>query len=84
MALFRVVAPCRLVLSLPMFQRSFALMMETVTTTETSVNLYQHTRCYSLEDSHLHTHRHENSNPTEELLFVQAGGAHSCQWALKG
>jgi hypothetical protein len=27
---------------------------------ETLVQLYQTTRCYNAEDSHLHTHRREN------------------------
>jgi hypothetical protein len=37
-----------------------ALMMEAARTSETLVNLYQTTRCYNPEDSHLHTHRREN------------------------
>jgi hypothetical protein len=36
-----------------------ALMMEAASTSETSVN-YQTTRRDNSEDSHLHTHRHEN------------------------
>jgi hypothetical protein len=51
-----------------MFQRSLqppssgliALMMETARTSETLVNLYQTTRRYNPEDSHLRTHRREN------------------------
>jgi hypothetical protein len=35
-------------------------MMEAVSTSETSVNLYQTTRCNIPEDSHLHTRRREN------------------------
>jgi hypothetical protein len=35
-------------------------MMETASTSETSVNLYQTTRRNSPEDSHLHTRRREN------------------------
>jgi hypothetical protein len=35
-------------------------MMETVQTTETLVNLHQSTRRDNPEDSHLHTHLHEN------------------------
>jgi hypothetical protein len=35
-------------------------MMEAVSTSETSVNFYETTRRNILEDSHLHTHRHEN------------------------
>jgi hypothetical protein len=33
---------------------------ESATTSETSVNLYQTTRCNNPEDSHLHTRRLEN------------------------
>jgi hypothetical protein len=32
------------------------LMMEPTSTSETSVNFYQTTRCNNPEDSHLHTH----------------------------
>jgi hypothetical protein len=35
----------------------FALMMEAVQTSETSVNSHQSTRRYNPEDSHLHSHR---------------------------
>jgi hypothetical protein len=35
-------------------------MMETASTSETSANFYQTTRRYNPEDSHFHTHRHEN------------------------
>jgi hypothetical protein len=34
--------------------------MEAVSTSETLVNLYKTTQCYIREDSHLHTHCHEN------------------------
>jgi hypothetical protein len=34
-------------------------MMEAGRTSE-AVNLYQTARCYNPEDSHLHTHHHEN------------------------
>jgi hypothetical protein len=36
------------------------LMMEAVTTSETSVNIYQSTRRYNPEGSHLCKHRREN------------------------
>jgi hypothetical protein len=36
-----------------------AMMMETASTSEKSVNYYQTTRRYNPEDSHLHTHRSE-------------------------
>jgi hypothetical protein len=35
-------------------------MMEAARTSETLVQLYQTTRRYNPEDSHLHTHRREN------------------------
>jgi hypothetical protein len=38
-----------------------ALMMEAASTTEKPVNFYQTTRCNNPEDSHLHTHRRENT-----------------------
>jgi hypothetical protein len=37
-----------------------ALMMEAARTSETSVNFYQTTRRYNVEDSHLRTNRREN------------------------
>jgi hypothetical protein len=37
-----------------------ALMMEAARTSETLVNVYQTTRRYNLEDSHLRTNRREN------------------------
>jgi hypothetical protein len=37
-----------------------ALMMEVAITSETSVNVYQTTRCNNPEDSHLHTRRRDN------------------------
>jgi hypothetical protein len=37
-----------------------ALMVEAARASETLVKLYQTTRCYNPEDSHLHTHRREN------------------------
>jgi hypothetical protein len=37
-----------------------ALMMEAASTSETSVNVFQTTRRYNPEDSHLHTRRLEN------------------------
>jgi hypothetical protein len=44
-----------------------ALMMEAVSTSETSVNFYQTTRHSSQKTaSHLHTCHHENLNLTEE------------------
>jgi hypothetical protein len=37
-----------------------AMMMEAVSTFETSVNIYQNAWCNIPEDSHLHIRRHEN------------------------
>jgi hypothetical protein len=42
------------------FWAIIALMMEAARTSETLVQLYQTTRCYNPEDSHIHTHRREN------------------------
>jgi hypothetical protein len=39
---------------------AIALMMEAVSTSETSVNSYLSTRRYNPEGSHLHSHRREN------------------------
>jgi hypothetical protein len=53
-AVFWVVAPCSLAVSL-----LIALMMEATRTSETLINLYQTTRRYN-PDSHLRAHRREN------------------------
>jgi hypothetical protein len=49
-----------------------AVMMEAASTSETSVNFYQTTRGNNPEDSHLHTHHHENlkSQIYSELRLV--------------
>jgi hypothetical protein len=39
---------------------AIALLMEAARTSETLVNFYQTTWHYNPEDSHLHTHCHEN------------------------
>jgi hypothetical protein len=64
MAVFWIVVPCSVV---EVYQRfrgpcclHHQLMMEAAKTSETLVNFYQTTRHCNLEDSHLHTHRHEN------------------------
>jgi hypothetical protein len=54
MAVFWDVPPCYLV------KRSIALMMEALSFSETSVNIYQTTRCNYPEDNHIHTRRREN------------------------
>jgi hypothetical protein len=50
-----------------------ALMMEAASTSETSVNFYQTTRCNTPEDSHLHTRSHEKlkSHQLQEMFEVQ-------------
>jgi hypothetical protein len=71
MAVFWVVPPCSLVDVYKRFRGScclhhqgdgllIALMMEAARTSETLVNIYQTTRRYNPEDSHLLTHRREN------------------------
>jgi hypothetical protein len=64
MAVFWVVAPCSLVevtnVSEVLAASITALMMEAARTSETLVNVYQTTRRYNPEDSHLRTHRREN------------------------
>lgn len=47
------------VLTLTIFTVIIALMMQAVGTPETSVNIYQITRCNMPEDSHLHNLRRE-------------------------
>jgi hypothetical protein len=44
------------------------LMMEAASTSETSVNFYQTTRCNIPEDSRLHTRRRENLNSHDALI----------------
>jgi hypothetical protein len=46
-----------------------ALMMEAESTSVTSVNVYQTTRRYNPEDSHLHTRLRENLKSHQFLLF---------------
>jgi hypothetical protein len=45
-------------------------MMEAVRTSETSVNSYQFIWRYNPEDSHLHSHRHENPKACTILSFL--------------
>jgi hypothetical protein len=45
------------------------LMMEAVSSSKTSVNIYQTTRCYIPEDSNLHNLRREKQNPTNNLIW---------------
>jgi hypothetical protein len=64
MAVFWVVAPCGVVEVSRRFRGACclhqALIMDTASTSETSVNFYQTTRRNNLEDSHLHIRRREN------------------------
>jgi hypothetical protein len=62
MAVFWVVAPCRLVEVFSEVLAAFiiALMMEAASTSEMSVNFYQTTQRYNPEDSHLLTCHREN------------------------
>jgi hypothetical protein len=46
--------------------------MEAVQTTETLVNSYQSTRRYNPEDSHLHSHRHENLKSYLATMEIRA------------
>jgi hypothetical protein len=83
MAVFWVVAPCRLVEVYRRFRDAsclyhqgddrpasiIALMMEAASTSETSVNFYQTTRRYNPEDSHLHTRRRENLKSYNTMLI---------------
>jgi hypothetical protein len=64
MTVFWDVAPCTLVEIYWCFRGAcclhlIALMMEVASTSDTSVNFYQTTRCNISEDSHLHTCRCE-------------------------
>jgi hypothetical protein len=50
-----------------------SLMIETVSTSETSVHSNQTTRRYISQDSELHTRRHENMK-SHKLMFVMVTG----------
>jgi hypothetical protein len=49
--------------------RTTQLLMEAVSTSETSVNLYETTRRDIPEDSHLHTRRRENLKSHKEHVW---------------
>jgi hypothetical protein len=57
-AVFWVVPPCLVEVNRrfrgPCFLHKGILMIKAESTSETSVNLYQTTRCYNLEDNHLY------------------------------
>jgi hypothetical protein len=65
MAVFWVVASCRLVRVYQCFSGLYCFHHQDDETSETLMNSYQSTRRYNPEDSHLHSHRRENlkSNP---------------------
>jgi hypothetical protein len=46
------------------------MMMEAVQTSETLANSYQSSRCYNPEDSHLHTHHHENLKSCPRTVYI--------------
>jgi hypothetical protein len=49
------------------------MMMEAVSTSETPVNLYETVGHNISEDSHLHTHNHENLKPHSENQVEKMG-----------
>jgi hypothetical protein len=74
MAVFWIVAPCSLAEVYRRSRGAIALMMEAERTSETFVNVYQTTRRYKPEDSHLLTQRRENLksyNVIYTLLFIK-------------
>jgi hypothetical protein len=94
MIIFWVLVPCRLVGTCQRFGETcclhlqgwcweawvlIALVMEAASTSETSVNFNQTTRCYNPEDSHLHTKKWQDSRSPDRNLDpgpseYQAGG----------
>jgi hypothetical protein len=58
------------VLSASIITTISALMMKAVSTSETSVNLYQTTRRNNPENSHLHTRRRENLKSHKQRGFA--------------
>jgi hypothetical protein len=67
MAIFWVVAPCTYCL-----HHQGALIMEAASTSETLVKIYQITRRYNPEDSHLHTHRRKNLKSYLEITLFRS------------
>jgi hypothetical protein len=53
--------------------RAIALMMEAVSSSETSVNFYQTTRRNIPEDSHLHSESEQSNSTGRELILYSAG-----------
>jgi hypothetical protein len=51
-----------------------ALMMEAARTSETLVNIYQTTRRYNPEDSHIRTHRRENLKSYMRKVIMEWAG----------
>jgi hypothetical protein len=54
-----------------------AMMMKAASTSETSVNIYQTTRCNIQEGSHLHTHRCENLKSHRYVRIIVTDGSES-------
>jgi hypothetical protein len=77
MTVFWVVAPCSLV-------EVFALIMEAARASETLLNFYQTTRCYSQKDSHLRAQRRENLKsfffPLVHVSGIQNQNKNVCQF----
>jgi hypothetical protein len=66
-------------ISQPTFrERLIALMMEAVSTSETSVNFYETTRCNIPEDRHLRSSRRQNLK-SEKSLFIWKP---ACCWRM--
>jgi hypothetical protein len=72
MAVFWVIAPCRLIEVYQSFRRAEAMitmMMEAASTSETSVNFYQTTRRNNPEERRIHTRRRKNLKSHLQDLF---------------
>jgi hypothetical protein len=50
-------------------------MIETVSSSETSVNIYQAIWCYKSEDSHFHTRRRENLKSQQCITLCKSAAA---------
>jgi hypothetical protein len=82
---FRNVAPCSLVKYADVSEiLAASAMLEAGRTSETSVNFYQITRCYTPEDTHLHTRRHDNLKSHEIIwrIYIYTGGSTTIEVAL--
>jgi hypothetical protein len=83
MTFFWVVVPCSLVEVYQRFRGTYwatiALMMETASTFETSVNIYQTTRRNIPEESHLRARRCENLKSQAEQVGCRLGHRYICR-----